>query len=179
MTTLIRKAIDSDFSAFHQLQSGAFRKEVFATPPEDFDEFFRRSKAQIEKGVEHYFSLVENDLVTGFVWFQHSQDLWFTLLWGPWLRTLVYAAGITGFRILNFPRQHFWIRQKNRRMIKVADDPGYGFRKVGEDTGYALSDEDAPLVVVRSSLYEILSTIYFEQEDYYRKQSKELVVVQE
>ena len=112
--------------------------------------------------------------ITHFIWFQHSEDLWFTLLWGKWLRTLVYAAGVTGFRSLHFARQHFWIRQKNRRMIKIAEDPGYGFEKVGEDGGFAVRDEYPHLVVVRSNCYEIRSDVYYEREEYYRSHSLEL-----
>lgn len=174
MTPTIRKARDEDFQTFYDLQNGPFRFEVYGVPPEPFDQFASKTQQQILAGLEHYFAMVEKESVTGFIWFQKSQDLWFALLWGRWLRTLVYAGCVTAFRFMQFPRLHFWIRQKNRRMIRIAEDAGYGFQKMGEDTGYALRDEFPPLVVIRSNCYEIRSEVFYENETYYRTQSKEL-----
>lgn len=174
MMPTIRKARDEDFRTFYDLQSGPFRSEVYGVPPEPFDQYFSNARQQIQAGLEHYFAMVEDEAVTGFIWFQHSQDLWFALLWGQWLRTLVYAGCFTAFKHLQFARLHFWIRQKNRRMIRIAEDSGYGFQKMGEDSGYALRDEFPPLIVIRSNCYEIRSEVFFENELYYRAQSKEL-----
>lgn len=174
MKGLVRKARESDFQVIYDLQSSPFRGEVFDSPPVKFEEFSTGVLQGIRDGSEHYFVMEEAGAVTHFIWFQHSQDLWFTLLWGKWLRSLVYAAGVTGFRLLHFPRQHFWIRQKNRRMIKIAEDPGYGFVKMGEDAGYALRDEYPPLVIVHSNCYEIRSDVYYEREEYYRSHSLEI-----
>lgn len=175
MTRLVRKARQADFQAIYDLQNDPFRNQVFDSPPEPFEQFLPRVLERVESGREHYFVIEEDGIVTSFVWFQHADDgMWFTLLWGKWLRSLVYAAGVTGFHWLDFPAQYFWIRQQNRRMIRAAEDPGYGFRRLGEGSGLVVRDEYPHLIVAYSNCYEILSGIYREKEDYYRKQSLDL-----
>ena len=174
MKLVVRRFRESDLRAIYDLPNGPFRKEVFDSPPVPFEQYSSEVLEGIASGHEHYFVFDEAGAVTHFIWFQFSQDLWFTLIWGRWLRSLVYAGCVTAFRFLHLPRQHFWIRQKNRRMIKIAEDPGYGFVKMGEDAGYALRDEYPHLVLVRSNCYEIRSDVYNEKEEYYRAHSLDL-----
>src|SRR5262245_5975755 len=148
MTRIVRRATPADFRAIYGIQNGSFRMEVFDSSPDSFEEFSAKTVALVEGGVEHYFVLEEDSQVTGFVWFSFSDDLWFTTIWGRWLKTLVYAAGVTGFDCAKISKQIFLVRQSNKRMIRVAEEAGYGFRKAGETSGYIVRDEFPHLVVV-------------------------------
>lgn len=151
-TRIVRPAAPSDLRAIYDLQNGPFRENVFTSPLPDFEEFRELAGRQIAEGRQAYCVLVENDQVTGFIWYEKDDAFSHVTIWGRWLKTLTYAAFLVAFELLGIPRLVFVVRESNRRMVRVCE--AFAFRLAGQDTCIYLS-AGGGIVVGRVNIYEI------------------------
>ena len=142
---VIRRATEADLPAIHKIQDIEFRNQVFIEPLPKVEEFVKQTTASIEAGVEQYFVLEIDGVMSGFVRLLKKQE-WEGLSWGKWLNTLLYACYVVTFDFLKLEKLVFAIREDNARVLHLYKK--FQFRRVGSE-----------LIVYRRSILDAVRTV--------------------
>jgi hypothetical protein len=159
----------SELEIIYNLQNIPFRFEALGAELPAYPQFLAEQTKGMDAGIEKYFLLNENEKPAGFVHLTLVSEFWHATLWGPWLKTLVYCAGLSAFVFLKVPRLVWNVRQNNKRMVKVCEK--YPFRFLGENNVFVLLNEAPYVGIDKVNYYEITSERFFETEDFFRKNS--------
>jgi hypothetical protein len=149
----IRTAGVSDLPAIYDLQNTVFRSEVMDSELPARDEFLRQKENLLALGEEKLFLLERAGKPEGFLAFSMESGFWHVNVWGAWLKTLVYAAGVAAFDHLQFPRLVFCVREVNRRMVTLCER--YEFRLIGRNSVFVTLQEPPYISIARVCYYDI------------------------
>ena len=156
----VRPADVSDLPVIYELQNSTFRSQVFDSELPSQEQFIEEKQAALAAGDEKLYVLQKDWNTVGFISFGKESNFWNVTIWGTWLKTLVYAAGMCVFRHLNSPRLIFCIRDTNKRMIKLCNE--YEFRLIGHDSRF-VTFPDPPYVGIAQFSYFDITAEEFDQ----------------
>ncbi len=165
----LRPATISDLPAIYQLQNTPYRQEMLDTDLLPFEPFLQEKTVKMNTGEELYYILEEDGVSRATIWFSPSADFCHTIIWGPWLKTLIYCSGKAAFDHLKVPRLVFGVRQSNRRMVRACEL--FTFRIVGETKVTVTLEEPPYLGTALINFYDITMAEFREREALMRSQS--------
>jgi len=165
----LRHAGPDDFRKIYDLQNVPMRIEVLGDELPPFEQFLSQRMHGWGSGNEKYFLLEKEGTQEGFLGFTLVSEFWHVTLWGRWLKTLIHCCGLSAFDHEKWPRLVWSIHQNNLRWIKVCEK--YPFRFLGE-TSVMVTLKDPPYIgVAKVNYYDIAAETFFEQRDYFEKNS--------
>ncbi len=170
-----RKATEADLPTIHHMQDVPFRDHVYANVLPDEAEFCQVGAHRMQSGEETFYMLEHDGAPEGFVHYIRPPgghtDI---IVWGRWIKTLMYAAMKVAFDQLGCDRVFAAVRQDNKRVIKIYRD--YNIRKIGQEmTMYRPRGIFAGLTTAGFNYYEMTLEEFREKEEELRRQSVEIV----
>jgi hypothetical protein len=166
-----RPAKLDELRVVYDMQNIPFRSEVFANHLPDFDVFERNTKAAIEEGREKLYIMERDNIMAGYGHFymgaENDCDI---IVWGRWLKTLMFAALKVAFDTLGVRAIHSAVRHDNKRVNSAYKHfEGRVIRREFmpfQKTGFL-----GPISMVGLLVYELTSEEFRAKEEQFRQQS--------
>ena len=159
------------------MQNIPFRSLVFANYLPDYDVFEKQALQAIQEGKEKLYILERDASMAGYGHFYMRDDICDIVVWGRWLKTLMFASLKVAFDILHVPAINSAVRHDNKRVINAYK----------HFDGRVIKRELAPfqqgegiwkrITMVGLHIYELTSEEFRAKEEKFRAQSMPVQII--
>lgn len=146
----LRRATVEDLPAIYRLLNTPAREKLLAEPLPPESEFLQLSEIEMKSGREFYYLLEEDGVAIGLIRIMSAVES--CEIWGRSLATLYYHCGRIAFEQLGMNRLQWYVRQNNRRMVRICKM--FGAQKTGETPFFNFSAKLSFIAVGIVNFYE-------------------------
>jgi hypothetical protein len=101
------------------MQNIPFRSEVFVNHLASFEIFEAITRTAIEERRQKIYILERNSVMAGYSHYHMAENTCEIIVWGRWLKTLMYASLKVAFDTLGVQSIHSTVRKDNKRVVSA------------------------------------------------------------
>ncbi len=174
-----RRATLDDFRVIYDMQNVPYRDMVFANElPKTFEEFEKVVFTAISQDKQRFFIMERDGSVAGFSQFFMAEHGCEIIVWGRWLKTLMFASLKVAFDVFGVEGIQAGVRTENKRV-----NSAYAYfsgREVKRDlTAVRESGMWGRIKMVGYITYQLTREEFREKEEMFRQQSMDIEIVSE
>lgn len=172
-----RRATPDDFRVIYDMQNVPYRDQVFARElPKTFEEFEEIVSAAISNDSQRFFIMERDGVVVGFSQFFMAERGCEIIVWGRWLKTLMFASLKVAFDVFGLDGIQACVRTENKRVNNT-----YAYFS-GREVTRELTAVWQPgmwgrIKMVGHITYHLTREEFREKEEMFRQQSMEFEIV--
>jgi hypothetical protein len=152
----LRRAGAEDLPVIYQSLNTPLREKFLVEPLPAESLFLQQSEIELKSGREFYYLLEQDGVVSGLIRIMVPVES--CEIWGRSLATLYYHCGRIAFEQLGMNRLQWYVRQNNRRMIRICEM--FGAEKTGESPFFNLGDKLSFIAIGILNFYEFTPENY-------------------
>jgi hypothetical protein len=174
---IFRRATPQDYRVIYDMQNVPYRDQVIAKElPKTFEEFEEILTSVVSEDTQRFFIMERDGSVVGFSQFFMADRGCEILVWGRWLKTLMFASLKVAFDIFNVEGIQACVRTENKRVNNT-----YAYFS-GREVKRELTAVWQPglfgrIKMVGHITYHLSREEYREKEEMFRQQSMEIDIV--
>jgi hypothetical protein len=170
-----RKATEADLPVIYKMQDVPFRDRVYANYLPGYQEFYEFTARKMGTGEEVLYVLERDGSPDGFVEYIHTQERMDIIVWGKWIKTLMYVAMKVAFDQLGCAKVNSAVRTDNERVVRTYRE--YDIRKIGQEMFmYRQGSILGYLKTANFYYYEMTLEEFRAKEEQLRRQSLDVVI---
>jgi len=172
-----RRATPEDFRIIYDMQNVPYRDQVFANElPKTFEEFAEIVSAAISQDNQRFFILERDGAVAGFSQFFMAEHGCEIIVWGRWLKTLMFASLKVAFDVFGVEGIQSSVHTENKRV-----NSAYSFFS-GREVKRELSAVRqgglwGRIKMVGFITYQLTREEFREKEEMFRQQSMDIEII--
>jgi hypothetical protein len=172
-----RRATPDDFRVIYDMQNVPYRDQVISKElPKTFEEFEQIVASAISNDTQRFFVLERDGVITGFSQFFMSEHGCEILVWGRWLKTLMFASLKVAFDVFGVLGIQACVRTENKRVNST-----YAYFS-GREVKRELTAVWEPgmfgrIKMVGHIIYHLSLEEFREKEEMFRQQSMDIEIV--
>jgi len=165
----LRKAEPSDLPLMYKMQNVPTREKLLTSPLPPVDIYIARATIEMNAGNEHFYLLETDSTAIGLIWISTAEET--CEIWGKHIHSLFYACARIAFEDLKMQRLVWWVRQSNRRMLKVCER--FRIRRTGSENICTIGEKLEFLAIGEIHYFEFRVSEYPERIPLMQKYSLE------
>jgi RimJ/RimL family protein N-acetyltransferase len=172
-----RRATHDDFRVIYDMQNVPYRDQVFANElPKTFEEFEEVVSTVISQDKQRFFILERDGSVAGFSQFFMAERGCEIIVWGRWLKTLMFASLKVAFDVFGVEGIQACVRTENKRVNNAY--AYFSGREVKRElTAIRQSGMWGKIKMVGHITYHLTREEFREKEEMFRQQAMEIEIV--
>jgi hypothetical protein len=167
-----RPATLDEIRAIYDMQNVPFRDEVFANWLPEFEVYEAITRREIQEGIQKLYIMERDNIMTGYAQFGLSRkDDCDIIVWGRWLKTLMYASLKVAFDSLGVHAIHSAVRKDNKRVVSTYEY--FSGRVISRELHQFRKREGIfrRIMMVGLLIYELTLEEFREKEEMFRSQA--------
>ena len=176
-TCKFRRATPDDFRVIYDMQNVPYRDQIFANElPKTFEEFEQIVSTVISEDKQRFFIMERDGVVVGFSQFFMAERGAEIIVWGRWLKTLMFASLKVAFDVFNLEGIQACVRTENKRVNSTY--AYFSGREVKREL-FAIRQSGmwGRIKMVGHITYHLSREEFREKEEMFRKQSMEIEII--
>jgi RimJ/RimL family protein N-acetyltransferase len=172
-----RRAKPEDFRVIYDMQNVPYRDQVFANVlPKNFEDFEKIVTTAISEDKQRFFIMERDEVVSGFSQFFMAEHGCEIIVWGRWLKTLMFASLKVAFDVFGVDAIQACVRTENKRVHSAY--AYFSGREVKRElTAVRQKGLWGRITMVGHITYQLTREEFREKEEMFRKQSMEIEIV--
>jgi RimJ/RimL family protein N-acetyltransferase len=171
-----RRATPEDFRLIYDMQNVPYRDQVFATDLPKFEDFVKNTSTVISEDKQRFFIMERDGTVVGFSQFFMAEHGCEIIVWGRWLKTLMFASLKTAFDVFGVEGIQANVRTENKR-VNSAYAYFSGREVKRELQAIQKGGIFGRIAMVGHITYQLTREEFREKEEMFRQQSMEIEIV--
>lgn len=172
-----RRATHDDFRVIYDMQNVPYRDQIFANElPKTFEEFERITASVISEDKQRFFILERDGAIAGFSQFFMGERGCEIIVWGRWLKTLMFASLRVAFDVFGVEGIQACVRTENKRVNNAY--AYFSGREVKRElTAVRQGGMWGRIKMVGHITYQLTKEEFREKEEMFRQQSMEIEII--
>jgi hypothetical protein len=174
---MFRPARLDEIRAVYNMQNIPFREEVFANHLPEFEVYEAITRRELQEGKQKLYIMERDNIMTGYAQFGLlTVDRCDIIVWGRWLKTLMYASLKVAFDTLGVQAIHSAVRKDNKRVVSTYE---YFSGRVISKELHPLQKRDffRRITMVGLLIYELTLEEFREKEEMFRNQAMPVEII--
>ena len=171
-----RRAKPEDLRLIYDIQNVPYREEVIANDLPKFEDFERITSKAMTEDMQRFFIMERDGAVVGFSQFFMADRGCEIIVWGRWLKTLMFASLKVAFDVFEVEAIQSNVRTENKR-VNSAYSYFAGREVKRELLAFRKGGVLGKIVMVGHITYQMTRDEFHEKEDMFRQQSMEIEIV--
>jgi hypothetical protein len=172
-----RRATPDDFHVIYDMQNVPYRDQIFANElPKTFEEFEQIASTVVSNGTQRFFIMERDGVVVGFSQFFMAERGCEIIVWGRWLKTLMFASLKVAFDVFGLDGIQACVRTENKRVNSTY--AYFSGREVKREL-FAIRQPGmwGRVKMVGHITYHLSREEFREKEEMFRQQSMEIEII--
>jgi hypothetical protein len=172
-----RRATPEDFRVIYDMQNVPYRDQIFANElPKTFEEFEQTVSTVISEDKQRFFIMERDGVVVGFSQFFMVDRGCEIIVWGRWLKTLMFASLKVAFDVFGLDGIQACVRTENKRVNSTY--AYFSGREVKREL-FAIRQSGmwGRIKMVGHITYHLSRDEFREKEEMFRQQSMEIEII--
>jgi hypothetical protein len=171
-----RRAQLDDLRSIYDMQNIPFRDEVFANHLPSFEIFEASTRREMEEKKLNFFIMERDQVMAGYAQYGMREDVCDIIVWGRWLKTLMYASLKVAFDTFGVRAIYSAVRADNKRVINAYE---YFSGRVVTREMHAFQQKGlfGRITMIGLLIYELTLEEFREKEEMFRQQAMPVEII--
>ncbi len=171
-----RPARLEEIRVVYDMQNVPYREKVFANDLPPFESFESSMAAAITEGNQKLYVLERDNVIVGYSQFFIAEKGCEIVVWGRWLKTLMFASLKVAFDVLGVDGIQSYVRRDNKRVMSAYTHfNGRAVRR--ELTAIRKGGLLGRIAMVGHVIYQMTCEEFREKEHLFREQSMKVEII--
>lgn len=171
-----RPALLEELRIVYDMQNVPYREQVFAADLPPFEEFESSLTEAIAGGTQKLYLLERDNVIAGYSQFFIVEKGCEIVVWGRWLKTLMFASLKVAFDDLGLEGIQSYVRRDNKRVMSAYTHfSGRAVRR--ELTAIRKGGLLGRIAMVGHVIYQMTCEEFWEKEHLFREQSMKVEII--